>query len=169
MSLIREQGLDLEALGLNREELQRRLRQVLRQRLNEQTRAAANRICNALGERAGHQPLQRDAKRERFRTNAVRRRAAHWRPHRHHAHRPGLPPQCHRTRPPRRTRAMRRMLSNCVPATTCSHSGPRPTHFDAHRVIAFVQREHVRTQSRFGSPTPTHTGWAARRIPRPYG
>jgi hypothetical protein len=93
MSVIREQGLDLEALGLNREELQRRLRQprnrrypdapeqlpaqplayrqVLRQRLNEQTRAAANRICNALGERAGHQLLQRDAKRERFRTNAV--------------------------------------------------------------------------------------------------
>ena len=69
MSVIREQGLDLEALGLNREELQRRLRQprnrrypdapeqlpaqplahrqVLRQRLNEQTRAAANRSRRA--------------------------------------------------------------------------------------------------------------------------
>ena len=28
--------------------------------------------------------------------------------------------------PPRRARAMRRMLSNCVPATTCSHSAPGP-------------------------------------------
>lgn len=27
---------------------------------------------------------------------------------------------------------------------------PRPTHFDAHRVVAFMQREHVRTQSRSG-------------------
>lgn len=75
MNVIREQGLDLEALGLDREELQRRLRharnrrypdtpehvpvqpqahrQMLRQRLNEQTRSAANRICTALGERAG--------------------------------------------------------------------------------------------------------------------
>jgi len=36
-------------------------------------------------------PLQRDAKRERFRTNAVRRRATHWRPHRHPTCRPGRP------------------------------------------------------------------------------
>lgn len=75
MNVIREQGLDLEALGLNREELQRRLRharnrrhpeiperipvqpqahrQMLRERLNEMTRSAANRICEALGQRAG--------------------------------------------------------------------------------------------------------------------
>lgn len=74
MNVLREQGLDLEALGLDRAELQRRLgqarnrrvpdaperipvqpqahRQMLRQRLNEQTRSAANRICEALGERA---------------------------------------------------------------------------------------------------------------------
>jgi len=74
MNVLREQGLDLESLGLDRAELQRRLgqvrnhpvpdtperisvqpqahRQMLRQRLNEQTRSAANRICDALGQRA---------------------------------------------------------------------------------------------------------------------
>ncbi|MCA2293010.1 DEAD/DEAH box helicase family protein [Mycobacterium avium] len=72
MNVLREQGVDLEALGLTREELQRRFvqarsrripdaperlpvqpqahRQMLRERLNEQTRSAANRICEALGE-----------------------------------------------------------------------------------------------------------------------
>ena len=45
---------------------------------------------------------------------------------------------------------MRRMLSNCVPATTCSRSAPEPTHLDAHRVVAFMQREHVCTDSRSG-------------------
>jgi len=74
MNVLREQGLDLDALGLTREELQRRFmqararrtpeapervpvqpqahRQMLRERLNEQTKSAANRICEALGERA---------------------------------------------------------------------------------------------------------------------
>ncbi|MCL6422249.1 MULTISPECIES: DEAD/DEAH box helicase [Micrococcales] len=74
MNVLREQGLDLESLGLDRSELQRRLgqarhrpvpdtperipvqpqahRQMLRRRLNEQTRSAANRICDALGQRA---------------------------------------------------------------------------------------------------------------------
>ena len=97
----------------------------------------------------------------RFRTNAVRRRATHWRPHRHPTRRPGRP----RAAPPNapaaphapaheseadRLRAMRRMLSNCVPATTCSRSAPEPTHLDAHRVVAFMQREHVCTDSRSG-------------------
>ena len=72
MIVLREQGVDLEALGLTREELQRRFmqararrtpdtperlpvqpqahRQMLRERLNEQTRSAANRICETLGE-----------------------------------------------------------------------------------------------------------------------
>lgn len=75
MTVMREQGLDLEALGLDREELRRRIlqaralagpdqplrlpvqpqahRQVLRQRLREQTQSAANRICDALGQRPG--------------------------------------------------------------------------------------------------------------------
>jgi superfamily II DNA or RNA helicase len=72
MNVLREQGVDLDALGLTREELQRRFmqaharrrpdtperlpvqpqahRQMLRERLNEQTKSAANRICDALGE-----------------------------------------------------------------------------------------------------------------------
>ncbi len=72
MTVLREQGLDLEALGLTREDLQRRFaaarerqspeperlivqpqehRKALRQRLREQTQSAANRIIEALGER----------------------------------------------------------------------------------------------------------------------
>jgi DNA repair protein RadD len=74
MAVLREQGLDLETLGLTREELQRRFaaararqspeperlpvqpqehRKALRQRLSEQTQSAANRILEALGERPG--------------------------------------------------------------------------------------------------------------------
>src|SRR5205823_1163257 len=78
LTVMREQGLDLEALGIGREELRRRImraradadleperlpvqpqahRQVLRTRLVEQTRSAANRICEALGQRAGGQRI----------------------------------------------------------------------------------------------------------------
>ena len=74
MTVLREQGLDLEALGLTREDLQRRFaaararqspeperlivqpqerRKALRTRLQEQTQSAANRILEALGERPG--------------------------------------------------------------------------------------------------------------------
>jgi DNA repair protein RadD len=74
VAVLREQGLDLEALGLTREDLQRRFatarerlspeperlivqpqehRKALRQRLREQTQSAANRILEALGERPG--------------------------------------------------------------------------------------------------------------------
>src|SRR5699024_4518185 len=74
INVLREQVLDLESIGLDHTELPRRLeqarhstipdtperipvqpqahRQMLRQRLNEQTRSAANRICDALGQRA---------------------------------------------------------------------------------------------------------------------
>jgi superfamily II DNA/RNA helicase len=73
MDVLREQGLDLEDIGLTREELQRRLRQrkaqlqpdtperlpvqpqahrqMLRERLREQTQSAASRICEAVGHR----------------------------------------------------------------------------------------------------------------------
>jgi hypothetical protein len=72
MTALREQGLDLEALGFTREDLQRRFAaarerqspqperlivqpqercQALRTRLQEQTQSAANRILEALGER----------------------------------------------------------------------------------------------------------------------
>jgi DNA repair protein RadD len=73
LSVMREQGMDPDALGLDRDELRRRLmqarervgapeeleelpvqpqqrRKVLRQQLREQTQSAANRICEALGE-----------------------------------------------------------------------------------------------------------------------
>jgi DNA repair protein RadD len=74
MAVLREQGLDLEALGLTREDLQRRFatarerlspeperlivqpqehRKALRERLREQTQSAANRILAALDERPG--------------------------------------------------------------------------------------------------------------------
>jgi DNA repair protein RadD len=74
MAVLREQGLDLEALGLTREDLQRRFatarerlspeperlivqpqehRKALRERLREQTQSAANRILEALDERPG--------------------------------------------------------------------------------------------------------------------
>lgn len=75
LTVMREQGLDLVALGLDREELRRRIvaaratagpqepmrlpvqpqahRQEMRQRLREQTQSAANRICEALGQRIG--------------------------------------------------------------------------------------------------------------------
>jgi DNA repair protein RadD len=76
MSVMREQGIDPEVLGLDREELRRRIlisreqegapetleelpvqpqrrRKILRQQLDEQTRAAAGRICEALGEAPG--------------------------------------------------------------------------------------------------------------------
>jgi superfamily II DNA or RNA helicase len=73
ITTLRDQGVDLEQLGLTREELQRRLlqtraarglpeperlpvqpqahRQMLRSRLNEQIKSAASRICEALDER----------------------------------------------------------------------------------------------------------------------
>jgi hypothetical protein len=73
ISVMREQGMDPEALGLDRDELRRRLiqsrersdtpselrempvqpqtqRKVLRQQLREMTQSAANRICESLGE-----------------------------------------------------------------------------------------------------------------------
>ena len=73
MSVMREQGIDPEVLGLDRDELRRRIlvarerdgapkqleelpvqpqrrRKILRQQLDEQTRAAAGRICEALDE-----------------------------------------------------------------------------------------------------------------------
>jgi DNA repair protein RadD len=73
LTVLRQQGLDLEALGLGREALQQRLREsrasqaqaptptrlwvqpqehrkVLRDRLNEQVKSVARRICDALGE-----------------------------------------------------------------------------------------------------------------------
>lgn len=74
LAVLREQGVDLEALGLSREDLQRRLlaaqqrqqprperlpvqpqehREALRARLNEMERSAANRVLDALGERPG--------------------------------------------------------------------------------------------------------------------
>jgi superfamily II DNA or RNA helicase len=75
IAVLREQGLDLETLGLGRAELARRIREakksngpeapirlpvqpqahrrVLRRRLAEQTRSAASRICVALGEAPG--------------------------------------------------------------------------------------------------------------------
>ncbi|HEX6152987.1 MAG TPA: helicase-related protein, partial [Solirubrobacterales bacterium] len=76
MSVMREQGIDPEVLGLDRDELRRRIlvarerdgapeeleelpvqpqrrRQILRQQLDEQTRAAAGRICEALSEAPG--------------------------------------------------------------------------------------------------------------------
>jgi superfamily II DNA or RNA helicase len=76
MSVMREQGIDPEVLGLDRDELRRRIlvarerdgapekleelpvqpqrrRQILRQQLDEQTRAAAGRICEALNEAPG--------------------------------------------------------------------------------------------------------------------
>jgi len=74
VSVLREQGLDLEALGLTREELLRRFaatqerrspdperlvvqpqehRKALRTRLDEQAKSAANRILDALDERPG--------------------------------------------------------------------------------------------------------------------
>jgi DNA repair protein RadD len=74
IAALRDQGIDLEQLGLTRDELQRRFvqsraardapsperlpvqpqahRQMLRARLNEQIKSAANRICEALGQRA---------------------------------------------------------------------------------------------------------------------
>jgi DNA repair protein RadD len=73
IAALREQGVDLEALGLTREDLQRRLlaaraerqtpeptrlpvqpqahRQTLRKRLDEQIRSPSGRICEALGHR----------------------------------------------------------------------------------------------------------------------
>jgi superfamily II DNA or RNA helicase len=74
LNVLREQGVDLEAIGLTREELQRRFvqakrrtpdtperlpvqpqahRQMLRTRLNEQVKSAASHLCEALGQRAG--------------------------------------------------------------------------------------------------------------------
>jgi hypothetical protein len=108
--------------------------------------------------------LERGAPRVRFRTTADRRRAAHWRPHRHqHAALDGLA-QRHRTRPPRLTpQSTNRRPTASVPRPrhaphvvelrTSHHvltQRPRPTHLDAHRIVAFMQREHVRTQSRSG-------------------
>lgn len=74
VAVLRNQGIDLEALGLTRDDLQRRFaaarnrpspeperllvqpqehRKALRQRLREQTQSAANRIIETLGERPG--------------------------------------------------------------------------------------------------------------------
>ena len=79
LTVMREQGLDLVALGLDREELRRRIvaarattgpqepmrlpvqpqvhRQEMRVRLREQTQSTANRICDSLGERIGGQRI----------------------------------------------------------------------------------------------------------------
>jgi superfamily II DNA or RNA helicase len=79
LTVMREQGLDLVALGLDREELRRRIvvarattgpqepmrlpvqpqvhRQEMRVRLREQTQSASNRICESLGERIGGQRI----------------------------------------------------------------------------------------------------------------
>jgi len=73
IAALRDQGVDLETLGLTREDLQRRLvqaraerlapeptrlpvqpqahRQMLRRRLDEQIRSASGRVCEALGHR----------------------------------------------------------------------------------------------------------------------
>lgn len=73
IAALREQGVDLETLGLTRDDLQRRLvqaraerqtpeptrlpvqpqahRQMLRRRLDEQIRSASGRVCDALGHR----------------------------------------------------------------------------------------------------------------------
>jgi superfamily II DNA or RNA helicase len=81
MTVLREQGLDLEALGFTREDLRRRIvearqaaaeveparlpvqpqrhRQNLRTRLNERVRTAANRILEALGLAGGGQRVAR--------------------------------------------------------------------------------------------------------------
>jgi superfamily II DNA or RNA helicase len=75
ITVMREQGIDIEALGLTREDLARRFaarrqerespeperltvqpqehRKALRQRLQEQAQSAANRVIEALGERPG--------------------------------------------------------------------------------------------------------------------
>ncbi len=73
LAVLREQGVDLIALGIDRDEIRRRMiaarstppepmrlpvqpqahRQAVRQRLWEQTNSAANRICEALGQAAG--------------------------------------------------------------------------------------------------------------------
>ncbi|MBI2692599.1 MAG: hypothetical protein HYX29_11725 [Solirubrobacterales bacterium] len=74
INVAREQGLDLEALGISREELQQRVaaararqtpeperltvqpqehREMLRERLRERTQSAANTVIEALGQRAG--------------------------------------------------------------------------------------------------------------------
>jgi DNA repair protein RadD len=79
INVLREQGVDLEALGLDRDELRRRFaqsrerrtpdaperlpvqpqahRQMLRTRLRELTQSAASRICESLGERPGGQRI----------------------------------------------------------------------------------------------------------------
>jgi hypothetical protein len=79
LTVMREQGLDLIALGLDRDELRRRIlqarsaagpdaprrlpvqpqahRQVQRQRLREQTQSCAARICDALGQSVSGQRL----------------------------------------------------------------------------------------------------------------
>jgi DNA repair protein RadD len=75
IAVMREQGIDIEALGLTREDVTRRFaarrqerespeperltvqpqerRKALRQRLQEQAQSAANRVIEALGERPG--------------------------------------------------------------------------------------------------------------------
>jgi hypothetical protein len=118
--------------------------------------------------------LERGAPRVRIRTNAVRRRATHWRPHRHPTRRPGRPRaapterarRASRTSPrivgrpsPRRARVMRRMLSNCVPATTCSYSASGPltlTHHGlSHSRNANTSGPHAESHARTG----TEVGW----------
>ncbi len=83
-------------------------------------------------------PSKETRERERFRTNAVRRRATHWRPHRHPTCRPGRP----RAAPPNAPGADHsaphpRHAPHVVELRTSHHlltQRPRPTHFDAHRV-----------------------------------
>jgi hypothetical protein len=58
--------------------------------------------------------------------------------------------------PPRRARAMRRMF---VELRTSHHvliQRLGPTHFDAHRFVAFMQREHVCTQGRSVANASAH-------------
>ena len=108
--------------------------------------------------------LERGAPRVRFRTNAVRRRATHWRLHRHPTRRPGRP----RAAPPNAPAAPHAPATNPRPTASApgAHNAPhvvelrtshhvltqglRPTHLDTHRVVAAMQREHVRTHSRSG-------------------
>ena len=108
--------------------------------------------------------LERGAPRVRFRTNAVRRRATHWRPHRHPTRRPGRPRAALPNAPaaphaPAHESSANRLRAAPAPCAACCRTAyqppratqrPRTTHLDAHRVVAFMQGEHVRTHSRSG-------------------
>jgi hypothetical protein len=106
----------------------------------------------------------------------------YWRLHRHPTRRseppPAAPPSgpaAHRVPAPeslagrrRAGRAMRRMLSNCVPATTCSRSTPGPL------TLTHTGLSHSCSASTLASTVPLVPNasayhWAARRIPCPHG